>query len=463
MNKLCECPAAGWCARHQKKKGPEQFKRCQGSTGDTARDLKYWNAWERGQAGATAPADPQIDPDGFGFEPAADEMTVSTIGSQLHEIIKRETGVEIPCPDCLAAILLLDSKTQDDVRGMRQALIADIHSRALKQAPELWQKIAIFTDGILHTGQVEARIGRWVDEAIETGAEPKKKEAPKLPQRTIDLRNRIVASEASRKLMRNRAGRSSRTRPPVSRRVMSEIVPRPFTGPPKLTLLCHCWPKGENWRKHIEYLAPVANVFDRKIMGVATGEGTASFDQVREAFGDSWEYFAVRNDKALREVLTYRKMLAMVQSVDENEVTFCIHTKGTQDHTAGSEQVRWWTEAMYSTVIYNWQNVLATMAEGYPIAGSFVRHGPDLNTRHEWHFSGTFYAIRNADVFANGIPEFDGWWFGTESWPGHHFARHEAACMFADNCGDIYKVNPTLEQALNEGKQQHGLVDRPKD
>ena len=188
-------------------------------------------------------------------------------------------------------------------------------------------------------------------------------------------------------------------------------------------------------------------------MGVATGEGAASFDQVREAFGDSWEYIAVKNDKSLREVLTYRKMMAMVQSVDENEVTFCIHTKGTQDHTAGNEQIRWWTEAMYATVVYNWQNVLAKMAEGYPIAGSFMRHGKDLNTRHEWHFSGTFYAFRNADVFANGIPQFDGWWFGSESWPGHHFARHEAACMFAENCGDIYKENPQLELELNEWRR----------
>jgi len=230
---------------------------------------------------------------------------------------------------------------------------------------------------------------------------------------------------------------------------------RPFTADPKLTLLCHCWANGENWRRHVEYLKPVDGVFDRKIMGVAVNKGSSGFDDVRRAFGDSWEYFQVENDKNLREVATYGKMFQMVESIDENDVTFCIHTKGTQDRTAASQQIRWWTEAMYETVIYDWQTVLEKMEDGYSIAGSFRRFGAHFQTRYGWHFSGTFYAFRNAATFQHGIPQIDQRWWGTESWPGRHFCREETACMFADNAGDIYKADPKLEQDLIEWRQQN--------
>lgn len=231
---------------------------------------------------------------------------------------------------------------------------------------------------------------------------------------------------------------------------ITTIRPRQFPGKPALTLLCHCWPNGENWRKHVEYLKPVNDVFDRKIMGVATGKNGAGFDEVRLAFGDSWEYIAVENDPKLREVKTYRPMLEMVQSTDENDVTFCIHTKGTQDHTAANPQITWWVEAMYETVVYNWKNVLDEITKGYSIAGSFRRIGGHFKTRYGWHYSGTFYAFRNAAAFPQGVPQISEKWWGTESWPGDHFSLEESACIFADNCGDIYKADPALEAQLVE-------------
>lgn len=244
----------------------------------------------------------------------------------------------------------------------------------------------------------------------------------------------------------------------TSRTPITQIQPRPFTERPRLTLLCHCWANGDNWRRHVEYLKPVEGVFHRKIMGVAVNSGSAAFDDVCRAFGDSWEYIHVQNDKKLREVATYRQMFEMVQSVDENDVTFCIHTKGTQDRTAASQQVQWWTEAMYETVLYNWKNVLRKLEEGYSIAGSFRRNGGHFQTRYSWHYSGTFFAFRNAAAFVNGVPKIQQKWWGTESWPGSHFSTAEAACMFADNAGYIYKEDPQLEQALIEWRQLNAVV-----
>lgn len=248
------------------------------------------------------------------------------------------------------------------------------------------------------------------------------------------------------------------TIPPVVRNPLAAITPRPFTEKPRLTLICHCWPNGESWRRHVEYLHPVSSVFDRKIMGVATGPRAAMLAEVQAAFGDSWEYFEVSNDKNLREVLTYRTMFEMVQSTGENDVTFCIHTKGTQAQTAESQQIKWWIEAMYATVVHNWQNVLEKLEQGYPIAGSFLRLGNHLQVRYGWHFSGTFYAFRNSEAFKNGMPGIHSRWYGTESWPGHHFARHEAACMFAEGCQDLYKQNEKLEHELINWKEQHDAM-----
>lgn len=246
---------------------------------------------------------------------------------------------------------------------------------------------------------------------------------------------------------------------------ITTIRPRPFPGLPTLTLLCHCWPNGDNWRNHVEYLKRVegrgsrvegrtGEVFGRKIMGVATGPKRAGFDEVRRAFGDSWEYVAVENDPKLREVKTYQPMLDMVQSTNENDVTFCIHTKGTQAHTSENPQIKWWTGALYETVVYNWQSVLAEMGKGYSIVGSFRRINGHFRTRYGWHFSGTFYAFRNAAAFPQGMPAFEHKWWGTESWPGNHFSREEASCLFADNCGHLYDSNPALEAELVEWRSR---------
>jgi hypothetical protein len=238
----------------------------------------------------------------------------------------------------------------------------------------------------------------------------------------------------------------------TNRSPITELEPYPFTDKPNMTLLFHCWPHSEGWKKHVDYLKPLDGVFDRKIMGVATDKNLNKFDEVRSAFGDSWEYIEVENNPKLREVATYRPMFDMAYSKGENDVTFCAHGKGAQDHTAESLQIKWWTEAMYATVLYNWKNVLLEMEKGYSIVGSFRRFGGHFKTRYSWHYSGTFYAFRNQRAFQNGIPQIDNQWWGTESWPGNHFCKEESSCIFADTCGDIYKPSSYLESALNEWK-----------
>jgi hypothetical protein len=341
----------------------------------------------------------------------------SDAGTRMMAAIQSDTGQPVSCGSCKTYLLSLNRMSAHDHAAIVQKLYAEI------SWPPSWRVKYGDKDG------QRKRIGEMVSGVL--AAATTTCQTPKPVRRTAVQKNI----------------------PAVIRQPLAQITPRPFTEKPRLTLIFHCWPNGDGWKRHVDYLRPVSGVFDRKIMGVATGRGTATLAEVRAAFGDSWEYLEVTNDKSLREVLTYRTMLEMVRSTDINDVTFCLHSKGAQNHTVASRQIQWWTRAMYSTVVHNWKNVLGKMEQGYPVAGSFLRVGKHLQARYGWHFSGTFYAFRNAVAFQNGVPGFASNFYGTESWPGHHFARHEAACMFAENCGDIYKENPQLELELNEWRR----------
>ena len=239
--------------------------------------------------------------------------------------------------------------------------------------------------------------------------------------------------------------------------------PKPFNQKPRLTLMFHVWPQGDRWRKHLEYLSPVLDRFDRKMMGIAVDNTTCTADEVKEVFGDTWEYTVVQNKPhskgkhGLREVATYMKMMPKLWKED-HDVTFCAHGKGAQKHTEGSSAIEWWTEAMYETVIWNIDDVLRRMEEGKAIVGSFRRHGRHLGVRFRYHFSGTFYAFRNAAAFSSGIPQYRQVWFGTESWPGDYFSLPLSDCIFGDNIGNLYDVTqqPRKELELWRGTVSPG-------
>ncbi len=175
-NPFCECPLAWHCKRHLVQKGERSHQYCQG-VGDNA--WKYWEAWEQGRIGATAPAVPMLDRDQFGDGYAADDE--STIGTALRDIFVRVTAKEIECDECKKAILKLNAMTAEQVEYERPIIIADIAQRIPEQAPLMWKALA-FVDGVLRLGQTEAKLNAWLTEAIETGKEkpePIKKKVPK--------------------------------------------------------------------------------------------------------------------------------------------------------------------------------------------------------------------------------------------------------------------------------------------
>ena len=64
MNQLCECPLAGFCARHKVEKSAREHQLCRGINCTGSQSAKYWNAWENGllaNQGGEAPVVAPVD------------------------------------------------------------------------------------------------------------------------------------------------------------------------------------------------------------------------------------------------------------------------------------------------------------------------------------------------------------------------------------------------------------------
>jgi len=421
-NLLCQCDGPGFCTRHKMRKGERLHALCKGLVPESQNQCgaMYWNAWERGkaQAGVEQSA-PQLvksfcegetqlargckgcGSNGTPLPPAYS----SGLGNRLKDVIAREYPDAATCGTCAALMLKMNDQSRAEAAADIENIVEDIVSRAPEQAPKLWQKIAVMADEATGFGETRRRVRSWVEEAIS------------LP---------------------------------------------PLGDDPSLTLLMHVWPNGDGWQDHAEKLRPILHKFDRKILGIATDKQTATVQEVTDYFGDGWEIVTVENDrsrKGMREVATYQQMLPTL-SKDRNAVTFCAHAKGAQSHTAGSESVEWWTDAMYETILFNIDGVVDEIRKGASVVGSFRRHGNYLQARFKWHYSGAVYAFRNYAALAGRMPLYRPKWWGTESWPGDWFPVEESACIFGDNAGDLYAVSQQPREALDEWKEQRANSTR---
>ena len=200
MNAFCECPAAGFCKRHQKIKGAEQFARCKGTASTPDCGLKYWNAWEAGSAGAIAPENPVFDPPGFcgGEIVEVDVEYQSSVGDMLAEIIKRETGHPVPCGDCQKDIDALNSLAVEECREKKSEFVRNIYLRSYANATAL-QKLGIVLDKLFLAGITVGIIEGWFDEALEKGVIKKKANPEVSASELLRLRDLAVkAAEAKR-------------------------------------------------------------------------------------------------------------------------------------------------------------------------------------------------------------------------------------------------------------------------
>jgi hypothetical protein len=228
-------------------------------------------------------------------------------------------------------------------------------------------------------------------------------------------------------------------------------------------MLYHIWPNQENevWKWNIQWLRHYINQFDGvRSVAVAVNEKsilignpkTATLEEVQKEFEgvriDNWIQFA--NNPGLRECITF---IPLMETLPRNEgITWYGHAKGVR-HTDYEMYPLIWASVMYQLTLGNEKQVMELL-EQYPFAGCFRRHNEfHLPKHHVWHYSGTYFWFRNADIFARDWADLAPNFFaGVEAWPSRLFPASETGCIFNDNAGNLYDraewltLQPILEQ-----------------
>ena len=231
--------------------------------------------------------------------------------------------------------------------------------------------------------------------------------------------------------------------------------PDPFNGPPVLHLGTHLWPIKNHWHWHVDRWNSLADqISGEMIVFVAIDKKTVPFTDVRQMLHQRIEAIEVKNT-AEGEVPSFRKLQTMIPSGNDDILLYC-HGKGVQDRTYRSPAVRAWTEAMYETVIFNHEQTIRRMAEGYKNFHSFRMFGSILGNRHRWHASGTFFAVRAKHLAGKPVRPGYG---GVEAWPGEHFSASESWCEVGDGVmfTDLYdfeRFQQLIQPALNTWRSQ---------
>lgn len=193
------------------------------------------------------------------------------------------------------------------------------------------------------------------------------------------------------------------------------------------------------WQHNIRNLKKHADLFNgRRVISIAISPGAKKHEldppeMVREFAGGEFEFIYVSQyaAKRLGEVTAFPQLLRTVHQYQSPvDYTFYGHAKGVLSSNR-TPATKVWGDLMYEINLSNWASVEEALRL-HSIVGAF-RCGP---SQFPWHFSGTFFWFRNADVFAHPtwdeVPQRYG---GTEIWPSTVFPYEKSACLFGDNEG----------------------------
>lgn len=191
-------------------------------------------------------------------------------------------------------------------------------------------------------------------------------------------------------------------------------------------LLYHVYPSRKNdiWKRNVDRLMEHASLFNgRRIVAVATGPGSLTFDEVANYLtGLRAETVEAINDADLREVTTFPYLISRVADLGWEDAVFYAHTKGnsTIESVLGATI---WRNIGYAYLLGGWQRCMRLLLQS-PAVGIHKIHwgkqlGPYPNRlRHgNWMFAGTFFWFRPSVTHA-----FDDWRnvpldrYGAEAW-----------------------------------------------
>jgi len=216
-------------------------------------------------------------------------------------------------------------------------------------------------------------------------------------------------------------------------------------------LIYHCCPLIGNdlWRRNVEQLLSRIALFDGyKIVAVSTGDSGLlhPIEEVNREFGQqNIRFIGVPNDRNLREVASFRRLLDEVYTLDPKQAVFYAHTKGNSTFDS-VEGATYWRNVMYHMLLDGWQDRMAEL-ERYPAVGTHKMWWgkdqrspyPSRLTYGNWMFAGTFFWFRAAAVFekeSHTTRNGNGWKtipqdrYGAEAWLSGMFEKDDVhSCL----------------------------------
>ena len=333
-NPKCECECAGFCPRHQMDKTAREVELCQGIANTPDGGLKYWQAWERGELGATAPPNPDFSPRPF---------------AEAQRVRKAQAKESRPC--C----------------GGVKAAVRTVGARIRSFAEAVTKFVQ---DGAQTTPRPEAEFRKSLCQQCPANSGRFCRECGCLLPAKIAMRTEAC---------------------PVKKWLPAIHIPRPLEDPVR-NLMMHIMPIAGNdvWRWNISQIAKRQDLFNgKRVVAIATMRKgrkiherpkrhlqTEEAEAVIEEFAKHGmridEFLMFENDSKRREGLSFVPMMELLQSGSSQEVTFSCHAKGVT-HDMRSIVVEW-ANAMYHVCLDDWPTIENAL-ETYSMAGAFRRFG----------------------------------------------------------------------------------------
>jgi hypothetical protein len=223
-----------------------------------------------------------------------------------------------------------------------------------------------------------------------------------------------------------------------------------FTAMPRRNLIYHIYPvQGSMWIWNLDQLKRRLDLFNGdRILGIVYDDRSVAPERVQEYLeGHGFEFIIEKNNER-GEAITFPLMMQKIASNHPDEITFYGHAKGVKYEPNVPSTVRRWSEVQYRVALDDWLTVREQL-ERFAMTGPFKMLGRFHSHRHlaDWHYSGTYFWMRNAHVFSRNytnVPQFYG---GVETYPGTIFSKEETTCLFMDNLtADNPRQLPYYEQ-----------------
>lgn len=192
--------------------------------------------------------------------------------------------------------------------------------------------------------------------------------------------------------------------------------------------ICTLVGRGVGWRPAAEQIKKRLHLFNgKRVIAIAGGPGCEAASVVKSFFGPDVDYIEVENNHRLREVTSHNLLWERVID-DHDSFTFYCHSK-TVTRPPTYPAVHRWTEILFESNL-DFLEVVERQFQDRHIIGSFLKRSGQFGK--SWHFSGSFYWVRMADLHKRNWREIDKRRHGVESWPAVVFTSRECGVIFCE-------------------------------